>query len=108
MTEIRRAMLFAAGLGTRMRPHTDHTPKPLLRVAGKPMLDYALDRFEAAGCERVVINSHYLSEQVASHVRARSAQSDQLELCLSHEDTLLETGGGIVKALPLLGDQAFF
>jgi MurNAc alpha-1-phosphate uridylyltransferase len=102
---IKRAMLFAAGLGTRLRPLTDRTPKPLVEVAGKPLLDYALDRFEAAGVTRIVVNTHHLAEQVETHVRSRKSRA---ELCLSREEPVLETGGGVVKALPLLGDAPFF
>jgi MurNAc alpha-1-phosphate uridylyltransferase len=102
---IRHAMLFAAGLGTRMRPLTDTFPKPLVRVGGKALLDYALDRFEAHGVRRVVVNTHYLAEQVAGHV---AAQTRRMELVLSHEPVLLETGGGIVHALPWLGQEPFF
>jgi MurNAc alpha-1-phosphate uridylyltransferase len=102
---IRSAMLFAAGLGTRMRPLTDHCPKPLVRVAGKPLLDYALERFEAHGVERVVVNTHYLAAQIEEHLLSRESRC---EILLSHEPTLLETGGGIVQALPMLGNEPFF
>jgi MurNAc alpha-1-phosphate uridylyltransferase len=98
-------MLFAAGLGTRMRPLTASTPKPLVPVAGRPLLDYAIDRFAAFGVSRVVINTHHLAEQVEAHVRTLRSR---VELCISHEDPVLETGGGIVKALSLLGDAPFF
>ena len=98
-------MLFAAGLGTRMRPLTATTPKPLVRVAGRPLLDYAIDRLAAFGVSRIVINTHHLAEQVQAHVRALPSRA---ELCISHEDPVLETGGGIVKALSLLGDGPFF
>jgi MurNAc alpha-1-phosphate uridylyltransferase len=99
------AMLFAAGLGTRMGELTRSTPKPLIRVAGKPLLDYALERFEQAGCARIVVNCHYLGDQIAAHVDRRATRS---EIKLSPEETLLETGGGVVQALPLLGDAPFF
>jgi N-acetyl-alpha-D-muramate 1-phosphate uridylyltransferase len=102
---IRNAMLFAAGLGTRMRPLTDHTPKPLIRVAGRALLDYALDRFEAHGVRRVVVNTHYLAAHIAEHL---AGQRRAMEVVLSHEPVLLETGGGLVQALPLLGDEPFF
>jgi MurNAc alpha-1-phosphate uridylyltransferase len=102
---IRRAMLFAAGLGTRMRPLTDHCPKPLVLVAGKPLLDYALERFEEHGIERVVVNTHYLAGQIVTHLARRK---HRCEVVLSHEATLLETGGGIVHALPALGNEPFF
>jgi MurNAc alpha-1-phosphate uridylyltransferase len=98
-------MVFAAGRGTRMGELTHTTPKPLIRVAGKPLLDYALEQFERFGCERVVVNCHYLGDQIAAHVRARRSPS---ELLLSPEELLLETGGGVVQALPLLGEAPFF
>ena len=69
----KRAMLLAAGLGLRMRPLTATTPKPLVRLAGKPLLDYVLDRLAAAGVETVVINVHYLPKQIIEHVKARRA-----------------------------------
>jgi len=101
----RRAMVFAAGLGTRMGALTQRTPKPLIHVGGRALLDYALERFEQAGCERIVVNSHYLGEQVQRHVEARRGPS---ELVLSPEPVLLETGGGVVQALPLLGEAPFY
>jgi N-acetyl-alpha-D-muramate 1-phosphate uridylyltransferase len=103
---LNHAILFSAGLGTRMRPLTEHTPKALIRLAGKPLLDYALERFEAAGCTRIVVNTHHLAQQIADHLAARTARA---EIVRSHEPVLLETGGGVVQALPWLGtDQAFF
>jgi N-acetyl-alpha-D-muramate 1-phosphate uridylyltransferase len=97
------AMVLAAGLGTRLRPVTDHLPKPLVEIAGKALLDHALDRLEAAGVERVVVNLHYKGEMIA----ARLADRGHPKIALSHEETLLETGGGVKHALPLL-DDAFF
>lgn len=98
-------MLFAAGLGTRMQPLTAAVPKPLIQVGGRALLDYNLAHFLNFGCERIVINTHYLADQVAAHVARRRAAS---ELCVSYESELLETGGGIVKALPLLAPDPFF
>jgi MurNAc alpha-1-phosphate uridylyltransferase len=97
------AMVLAAGLGTRLRPVTDHLPKPLVEIAGKALLDHAIDRLEAAGVEHVVVNLHYKSEMIA----ARLAERRHPKIALSREDTLLETGGGVRNALPLL-DDAFF
>ena len=89
------AMLMAAGLGKRMRPLTATMPKPMVRVAGKPLIDRALDRVEDAGIEKAVVNVHYLAESIEAHVGPRKAPavtfSDEREL-------LLETGGGMVKA----------
>src|SRR3546814_15442660 len=98
---VKTAMLMAAGLGKRMRPLTATRPKPLVKVAGKPLLDHALDRLEAGGIEKVVINVHYLPDTLIAHVKARKSP---MEILISDErDKLLETGGGLVKALPMLG-----
>lgn len=97
------AMVLAAGLGTRMRPLTDELPKPLLEVAGRTLLDHAIDRLELAGVERVVVNLHYRAEQIAAHLAGR--QRPHIEF--SHEAERLETGGGVARALDRL-DNAFF
>jgi MurNAc alpha-1-phosphate uridylyltransferase len=98
-------MVLAAGLGTRMRPLTDMKPKPLVEVAGKPLLDHVLDRLSDAGVERAVVNVHYLAEQIIAHVverrRPRVTISDE-------RGVLLGTGGGVVKALAHLGGEPFF
>jgi len=100
----RRAMILAAGLGLRMRPLTETTPKPLVKVAGKPLIAHALDRLTAAGVEQVVVNIHHLPEQVEAWARAQPTP-----VVISDErDRLLDTGGGVAKALPLLGDEPFF
>jgi len=99
------AMLMAAGLGKRMRPLTATRPKPLVKVAGKPLMDHALDRLEAGGIRKVVVNVHYLADTVEAHLRARKGD---VEYLISDErGRLLETGGGLMKARPLLGDQPF-
>ena len=99
------AMVLAAGLGTRMRPLTDFTPKPLIEVVGKALIDYTLDRFEAAGVKRTIVNVHYLADQIESHVADRVVP----EIIVSDERAmLLETGGGLKKALPLLGTAPVF
>lgn len=98
------AMVFAAGLGKRLRPLTETTPKPLLKVAGRTILDRALDRMVAAGIAKAVINTHYLSDQVA----AQLAKRDKPEIVISYEPRLLETGGGVKHALPLLGPGPFY
>lgn len=98
------AMVLAAGLGTRLKPITDHTPKPLIPVAGRTLLDRCLDRLEEAGVQHAVVNIHWLGGQIREHLKARR----DLEIVISDEsDLLLETGGGIAKALPLLGDAPF-
>jgi len=99
----RRAMVLAAGMGVRMKPLTDRIPKPLVKVGGKPMIDYVLDRLDAVGVERVVINVHYLADVLERHLAGRK------NIVISDErDQILETGGGVVRALPLLGAAAFF
>ncbi|MFZ9198550.1 MAG: nucleotidyltransferase family protein [Paracoccaceae bacterium] len=91
-------MVFAAGFGTRMGALTANRPKPLIPVAGKPLLDHALDLADEAGAVPVVVNTHYLADQIARHLAGRP-------VTLSHEaDEILETGGGLRKALPHLGD----
>lgn len=90
-------MLFAAGFGTRMRPLTDARPKPLINVGGITLLDHALGAARGAGVSRIVINVHYLGEQIEAHLH-------DSDIALSWErDTILDTGGGLKAALPLLG-----
>lgn len=102
---INTAMILAAGLGTRMRPITDKTPKPLVKVGGKTLLDWVLDDFAAAGVARAVVNVHHLADQIRAHLTQRKTPA----IIISDEtEQLLETGGGVVKALPLLGDDPFF
>ena len=99
------AMVLAAGFGQRMRPLTDNMPKPLVKVAGRALIDHVLDRLADAGVARAVVNVHYLAEQIERHVAARTAP----RVTISDErGVLLDTGGGVVKALPLLGDVPFF
>ncbi len=100
----RTAMILAAGKGTRLGRLSQHTPKPLLEIGGKPLLVQQLQNLAAAGVQRVVINLHHLGAQI----RARLAQDTwPLEILFSEEPVLLETGGGITKALPLLGPAPF-
>ena len=98
------AMVLAAGLGLRMRPLTETTPKPLIEVAGRTMLDRALDRLVEQEVRTAVVNTHWLPEQVERHLEDRT----DIAIEISREDELLETGGGVAKALPLLGDAPFF
>jgi MurNAc alpha-1-phosphate uridylyltransferase len=99
------AMVLAAGFGQRMRPLTDNVPKPLVKVAGKPLLDHVLDRLADAGVTRAVVNVHYLAEQIERHLATRVRP----QIIISDErGVLLDTGGGVVKALPLIGDAPFF
>jgi MurNAc alpha-1-phosphate uridylyltransferase len=99
------AMILAAGLGLRMRPLTDHMPKPLIEVAGKPLIDYGMDRLREAGVQRAVVNGHYLADQILFWSRQQAAP---VTIFSDERAEILDTGGGIAKALPLLGEQAFF
>lgn len=98
------AMVMAAGLGKRMRPLTTLRPKPLVCVAGKPLIDHALDRLAYAGIQKAVVNVHYLADALESHLAGRSRP----KIIISDErDGLLETGGGMVRAQNLLPDPFF-
>ena len=102
--KIKTAMALAAGYGLRMRPITDRMPKPLVAVGGRTLLDRLLDRFAEAGVETAVVNTHYKGEMIAEHLAGR----ERPRIVLSPEETLLETGGGVANALPLLGvDENF-
>jgi len=99
------AMVMAAGLGKRMRPLTATRPKPLIEVAGKPLIDHAFDRLRSAGVKRAVVNVHYLGDALEAHVTHRVKD---IEVVVSDErKQLMETGGGLVQARDLLGDQPF-
>ena len=100
----RRAMVLAAGRGLRMRPLTERLPKPLLPVAGRTLLDRALDGLAAAGVVAAVVNTHHLADQIMRHVAERAHP----RVILSHEPELLETGGGVVKALAELAPGPFY
>src|ERR1700738_1760492 len=100
-----KAMVLAAGLGVRMRPLTDRMPKPLVRVAGRALLDHVLDKLGDAGVGEAVVNVHYLPDQIIDHVAGRAKP----RVTISDERAeVLGTGGGVVKALPLLGTAPFF
>lgn len=100
-----RAMMLAAGLGTRMRPLTLNCPKPLIKVAGRSLLDRGVDALQRAGVSEVVVNKHYLADQIDSWASNRATPhiivQDEVEL-------ILDTGGGVAKALPHLGSDPFF
>ena len=99
------AMIMAAGLGKRMRPLTATRPKPLIEVGGKALLDHVLERLRQSGVRKVVVNVHYLAEALEAHLMSRS---HGLEVVISDErDLLMETGGGLVKAAPLIDCDPF-
>ncbi len=99
---IKTAMVMAAGHGTRLRPHTNHICKALVKVGGKTLVDHMLDRLVDAGIERAVVNVHAFADELEAHLQTRTSGP---KIIISDErGALLETGGGVVKALPLLGD----
>jgi MurNAc alpha-1-phosphate uridylyltransferase len=97
-------MVLAAGLGLRMRPITETRPKPLVGLAGRTLLDRALDALDQAGVEQAVVNTHYLGAMIEVHLAGRARP----RTVLSPEDELLETGGGVARALPHLGGDPFY
>jgi MurNAc alpha-1-phosphate uridylyltransferase len=101
--KIKRAMIMAAGKGTRMRPLTDTMPKPLVPFAGKPLIDHVLDRLDEAGIEEAVVNVHHFADMLEAHLAVRERGP---RIVISDERAeLLDTGGGTKKALGLLGDE---
>ncbi|MEZ5896318.1 MAG: nucleotidyltransferase family protein [Parvularculaceae bacterium] len=100
-----KAMVLAAGMGTRMRELTKDTPKPLIKVCEKPLIDYALDGLVKAGVQTAIVNVHYLADKIESHLTARRTP----RILFSDERSqLLETGGGLKKAGPMLGKEPVF
>lgn len=100
------AMVLAAGYGKRMRPLTEHTPKPMVRLGGRPLIDHALARLGDAGVREAVVNLHYRADVLEAHLRTRTAPPD---VAISDERAeLLDTGGGVKKALAGLGRDGFF
>jgi MurNAc alpha-1-phosphate uridylyltransferase len=102
--KIKTAMVLAAGYGTRLKPLTDRMPKPLVPVAGKPMIKYALDKLRAYGIKEVIINVSHLKDQLTAYV----SNCRGLTIKISEETEPLETGGGLKKALPFLGNEPVF
>ncbi|MDB6060212.1 MAG: Glucose-phosphate thymidylyltransferase [Verrucomicrobiaceae bacterium] len=100
-----KAMILAAGLGTRMRPLTDHIPKPMLLVAGKPLIEHHVQRLVKAGVTNIVINHYYLGEQIENYLG--DGERFNCHIQYSREEQVLDTGGGIFRALPLLGTDPF-
>lgn len=104
-SKVSTAMVLAAGLGQRMRPLTDSMPKPMVKLAGKPLIDHVLDKLSEAGITRAIVNVHYCADVLEAHLAQRRTAP---EIILSDErDGLLDTGGAVVKALPLIGDEPF-
>jgi MurNAc alpha-1-phosphate uridylyltransferase len=99
------AMVLAAGLGTRMRPLTDTLPKPLVKVAGRALIDHVLDRLVDAGVARAVVNVHHMADAIEQHLKGRTRPKIEIS---DERAELLDTGGGVVKALRLLGTEPFF
>lgn len=100
-----KAMVFAAGLGTRMRPITETVPKALIKVAGKTLIDHTLDRFARTGLKTAIVNVHHHADQLEAHLAMRKSP----KIIISDERAkLLDQGGAIRKALPLLGEAPFF
>ena len=98
------AMVFAAGLGMRMRPITETLPKPLVKVGGRTLIDHCLDRLAESGVERAIVNVHWLADQIETHLVNRRAP----KIFISDERSkLLDQGGGIKRALPMIGDDPF-
>lgn len=106
MTKAATAMVLAAGQGERMRPLTLTMPKPLIPLAGRPLIDHVLDRLAAAGVETAVVNVHYRADQLEGHLRNRDGRRPHI-LVSDERGVLLDTGGGVTKALPLLGTGPF-
>lgn len=99
-------MIMAAGLGTRMRPLTENKPKPLVEVAGKPLIDHVLGKARLAGIANIVVNVHYLPDQVEAHLERHASD---LQVAISDErDLLMETGGGLVEAEHLIDAEPFY
>jgi N-acetyl-alpha-D-muramate 1-phosphate uridylyltransferase len=98
------AMVFAAGLGLRMRPLTDKLPKPLIKVGGRALIDHCLDRLADSGVERAIVNVHWLADQIEAHLARRRSP----KILISDERSkLLDQGGGIKRALPMIGKDPF-
>lgn len=102
---MKTAMILAAGRGERMRPLTDFTPKPLLKIKGKALIEYHLEKLAKANFEKIVINHHWLGEQIETALG--NGEKYGIQIIYSKETELLETGGGIFQALPLLGKEPF-
>jgi MurNAc alpha-1-phosphate uridylyltransferase len=102
--EAKRGIILAAGLGMRMRPLTLNRPKPLIELGGRPMIDHCIDRLKAAGISEIVVNVHYLAEQVIAHCAGRKDVTLQIQ---DERDAILDTGGALVRARPFFQERPF-
>lgn len=98
------AFILAAGMGRRLRPYTDSAPKPMVAVGGRPIIDRTIDKLIEAGVTHVTVNTHYMAETIETHLKKRN----DIEIAFSREETLLDTGGGVKKALPSMGGAPFY
>lgn len=103
-THPEKAFILAAGLGTRLRPYTDTLPKPMVSICGKPMIDHIIDKLVDSGIQEIVVNLHHKGDILRRHLTKRK----DLKILFSEEEELLDTGGGVKKVLPLMGDKPFF
>jgi MurNAc alpha-1-phosphate uridylyltransferase len=104
-----RAMILAAGLGTRMAPLTREKPKPLIALNGKPLIDHAIDRLVRGGVDYIVVNVHYLADQLIAHLEQRQRREPGVKIqILDETGMILDTGGGVAKALPYFEGEPFF
>ncbi len=103
-----KAFILAAGFGTRLRPHTNDKPKPMVEVNGRSLIWRTLDKLRDAGISYVVVNAHYNAELLAQHMADYMAQHDGITIQISLEDEILDTGGGIVNALHYFDDAPFY
>ena len=104
MSGLDKAMILAAGLGLRMRPLTENTPKPLIKVMGKTLLDHAIDRLVQGGVKMIVVNVHYRADQIVTHLKSRN--DVEIRIC-DETGEILDSGGGIAKALPHFNGEPF-
>lgn len=104
MTKISQtAFILGAGFGKRLRPYTEHMPKPMVEVGGRPMIDHALDQLHEAGIKKTVVNTHYKAEVLHDHLKDRTNP----HVIISHEPDILDTGGGLKNALKYFDNQPF-
>ena len=109
MSTLNRAMILAAGLGTRMMPLTANKPKPLVELQGKPLIDHCIDRLARGGVNFIVVNVHYKAELLIAHLEKRKARDKSIDIHICDEtEAILDTGGAVAKALPYFEGEPFF